>query len=390
MKNILTIIKKELCRFFTDKRMLATLILPGVLIYFVYSLMGGVMKDMMSVDSDYAYSVYVYNAPSEFNVFNNSEDYNIQVTTVNDKTSEHEHIINEVKEQNIDLYIVYEDSFETKLGTSNLPSVEMYYNSVSTTSQEIYTYYYTCLYSVSASVTYNFMINNDVNAVYDQATEDDIASMLMTMIMPFLLVVLLFSGCMTIATESIAGEKERGTIATLLVTPVSRSAISIGKIVALSITALVSALSSFLGLILSLPKLMEGVSLDIATSYGVGEYLALLGIIVVTVLMFTVILSIVSCFAKSVKEASTYATPIMIVVMVLGLVSSYGSTVASNNLLFYFIPVLNSVQCMTGIFSMSFNVVHFIITIVTNFVFVLLGVLVLNKMFDSEKMMFNK
>ena len=80
----------------------------------------------------------------------------------------------------------------------------------------------------------------------------------------------------------------------------------------------------------------------------------------------------------------------MIVVMVLGLVSSYGSTVASSNLLFYFIPVLNSVQCMTGIFSMSFNVVHFIITIVTNFVFVLLGVLVLNKMFDSEKMMFNK
>ncbi len=238
--------------------------------------------------------------------------------------------------------------------------------------------------------TPKIIINGNVDESYDQATKEDISSMMMTMIMPFLLTILLFSGCMTIAIESIAGEKERGTIATLLVTPVNRSAISIGKIVALSITALVSALSSFLGLILSLPKLMEGVSLDMAGVYGVSEYLALLGIIIVTVLLFTVVLSMVSCFAKSVKEANTYATPVMIVVMVLSLVSSYGSTVASTNLPFYFIPVLNSVQCMTGIFSMTFNPLYFVITIISNLVYVSLGVLVLNKMFDSEKMMFNK
>ena len=389
MRNILTIIKKELCRFFTDKRMLATLILPGLLIYFVYSLMGGVMKDMMKVDDSYTYSVYVANQPASLVVLNESEDYDIEVTEVANLDTDKDNLLVKLKDKDIDLFIIYDEDFDTKYNTSNIPNIEIYYNSVSTPSQEIYTYYSSCL-TMYAMGTPKIVINGNVDESYDQATKEDISSMMMTMIMPFLLTILLFSGCMTIAIESIAGEKERGTIATLLVTPVNRSAISIGKIVALSITALVSALSSFLGLILSLPKLMEGVSLDMAGVYGVSEYLALLGIIIVTVLLFTVVLSIVSCFAKSVKEANTYATPVMIVVMVLSLVSSYGSTVASTNLPFYFIPVLNSVQCMTGIFSMTFNPLYFVITIISNLVYVSLGVLVLNKMFDSEKMMFNK
>ena len=43
--NILTVMKKELRRFFGDRRMLATLILPGLLIYVIYSLMGGALAD---------------------------------------------------------------------------------------------------------------------------------------------------------------------------------------------------------------------------------------------------------------------------------------------------------------------------------------------------------
>ena len=53
MKDILTIMKKELVRFLTDKRMIATLFLPGILIYMIYSFMGGVMGDMFEADEDY-------------------------------------------------------------------------------------------------------------------------------------------------------------------------------------------------------------------------------------------------------------------------------------------------------------------------------------------------
>ena len=43
MKNVFTIIKKEFARFFKDKRMVITVLLPGLLIYLVYSVMGAVL-----------------------------------------------------------------------------------------------------------------------------------------------------------------------------------------------------------------------------------------------------------------------------------------------------------------------------------------------------------
>lgn len=60
------------------------------------------------------------------------------------------------------------------------------------------------------------------------------------------------------APESIAGEKERGTIATLLVTPMRRSSLALGKVFSLSIIALLAGCSSFIGTFAALPKMMGG------------------------------------------------------------------------------------------------------------------------------------
>ena len=58
MKNsILTIMKKELDRFFSDRRMVVSILLPGVLIYVMYSFMGTAMSSMYGVDEDYVPSI---------------------------------------------------------------------------------------------------------------------------------------------------------------------------------------------------------------------------------------------------------------------------------------------------------------------------------------------
>ena len=60
MSGIFTIMKKELRRFFTDTRMLVTvLLLPGLLIYVMYTVMGDAMGDMFMVEEDYVYRVGV-------------------------------------------------------------------------------------------------------------------------------------------------------------------------------------------------------------------------------------------------------------------------------------------------------------------------------------------
>ena len=61
MKDILTVIKKELKRFFTDYRMLAAMILPGILIYVIYSFMGPLISSNFNASSDYNYQIYTIN-----------------------------------------------------------------------------------------------------------------------------------------------------------------------------------------------------------------------------------------------------------------------------------------------------------------------------------------
>ena len=63
MKNLWTIVKKELARFFKDRRLMCSLILPGVLIYFVYSLMGGGLMDGLT-STEQTYEIYTLNAPA--------------------------------------------------------------------------------------------------------------------------------------------------------------------------------------------------------------------------------------------------------------------------------------------------------------------------------------
>ena len=197
---------------------------------------------------------------------------------------------------------------------------------------------------------------------------------------------LLYSGCTSVATESIAGEKERGTIATLLITPVGRSQIAFGKILALSLISLLSGASSTLGTVLSLPKMMGNTVSG--SVYSLREYLLLAMVALSTVLLMVTIISLISTFAKSVKEASTMTAPLMMVVTLVGVLGMAGLGSADNFAL-YLIPLYNSSQAMSGIFSFADVTVPVIITVLSNLAYSLAGVWLLTKLFHNEKILFN-
>lgn len=387
MKNILTILKKELKRFFTDYRMLLTLFLPGIIIYVMYSFMGDFLTKSMEVDPTYQYAVYVSNMPDKYNVLLESEEFNISTV---DTTSTLDQAKDKIENKELQLAVVFEEDFENKVQQGLKPNVQIYYNSSSTESMYIYQYFYQILSADGTEVTYDFEVNMQQGVNYDLATKEDTSIMMITMIAPYLLVMFLFSGCMALSSESIAGEKERGTIASLLVTPVDRKEIATGKVLALSITSLASAVVSFVGLIASLPKLM-GAQGDLTINmYKFDTYLSIFVIIILTVILFTVILSIISTLSKSVKEAAQYSSLVMILVVLMGLTSMTGVEGIASNSLLYLIPIYNSVQMLSGIFALNLSTVNFAITIVANVVYIALGIFLLSRMFQSEKIMFNK
>lgn len=391
MKNnaIFTIFKKELARFFKDRRTLIALIMPGILLYFVYSLMGNAMSSNLGTDEDHKSKIVIVNSPASIETLLSNAPVELTEISADKIDGIKEQIANEEK----DILVIFPENFDEKViaydPASGLPApnVEIYYNSASTNSSNAFGFMTSLLSAYESSMTNKFDVNMS-DKTFDLASEEDITAMIFSMMMPMLLVMLLFSGCMAVAPESIAGEKERGTIASLLITPTKRSHIAIGKILALSVLALISGASSTIGIMLSLPKLMgEEVALD-GSVYGVTDYTMLAVVILSTVLLFITLISIISAYAKNVKEASSYVSPLMIFSMVISITGMFG--VSAKNPAFFLIPIFNSVQSMIGIFSFEPNILNMAITVATNLVITAAGVFVLTRMFNSEKIMFNK
>ena len=264
------------------------------------------------------------------------------------------------------------------------PEVQIFYNSSETSSEKAFQAMSSVLNEFEGMLSNRFDLNKSDGVAYDLAKKEDAIGSIFSSMLPMLLLIFLFSGTLAVAPESIAGEKERGTIATLLVTPVKRSHIAIGKILALSIIALLSGASSTIGTVLSLPKLM-GAAGDLDGSvYSVTDYLLLAVVILSTVMVFVTVLSLISAYAKSIKEAQSYATPVMIILMVVGITAMFGNG-AKEELYYYCIPAYNSVQSMVRIFEFNVSAGTMLVTVVSNLAVTLLGAFVLTKMFQSER-----
>ncbi len=388
MRTVLTIIKKEFYRFFKDERLwLTAIVLPGVLIFAVYSLMGGIIDSVQQQEEDYFPTAIVVNMPTSLSpAF--SQAFKLSDGDVDGGKQL-------VKERKIDALIVFPERFDELIAQYSpasgqpAPNVEIYYDSSEEHSQIAFYKAESMLSAFEDAASNMFDVNRPAaEAVYDFADSQSSSRMILSMIVPMILLMLLFSGCMAVAPESIAGEKERGTIATLLVTPVKRGYVAVGKIAALSVMALLSGLSSCIGMMLALPRLAgsgSGLTISMLT---VGDYAALLGVVLSTVLVLIALIAIISAYAKSVKEASGLVVPVMLITMLCGVFSMFVTGVANIGL--FFIPIFNSALIISSIISGTMTGGALAVAICANIAFSAALVFVLARMFKSERIMFNR
>ena len=381
MKNIITIIKKELLRVFKDPKLIVVvLLLPGLLIFTLYSIMGNVMQNAGKDETPLI--VYTVNMPEDVKAIFDIKGFDINAEYTVIPLNKVDADKDKVKNKEIDLILVFEDNFLGKLSEVNPPKVTIYYNPTAAKSDNGFQKINAALSTLNPAAPQLFSAK--LESVYDEKIA---IGQTFAMLVPFVIISLLFSGCMSVAPDSIAGEKERGTMATLLKTPVKRREIAIGKIAALSILAIINAISSFIGLMLSMPKLM-GMG-DMTAIYGFKEYALILLVIISTVLIIISVMSVISSFARTVKEANMLIMPFMLVSMVVGITSLISSGAASAFYL-YLIPLYNSVQSITAVLTFNINIVNLIITTAVNIVYAGIFIFVLSKLFNREKIMFAK
>ncbi len=177
----------------------------------------------------------------------------------------------------------------------------------------------------------------------DLASAQEQVAKLLGGIVPYIFLLFCFSGCMYPAIDLGAGEKERGTLETLLTTPVPRVHLLAGKCAAITLAGVLSAVMAFASVALS-ARFIGDLPGPLADAIGdllaPGVVVTLLAMLIPLTLFFAATQLSLSFFAGSFKEAQSTISPMLIVVIVLAAIGLIPGVV-SLNVGTALVPVLN-------------------------------------------------
>lgn len=228
----------------------------------------------------------------------------------------------------------------------------------------------------------------------DSVTVSESAGMSMGGSIGMMLVVTIMLGAFYPAIDATTGEKERGTLETLLTLPVTNFQMIMSKYIAVSLFACVTAVLSLLSLggsvLFLLGSALSGSSEEILRFDPLvmaGWVPLLLLVVIVTALLITAFSMCFCVFAKSFKEANNYITPVMFVVMFASMAAMLPSLQLDYKAAL--IPIVNVSLLMKQVLAQQMNFSLVVITIGINFCYSVLIIWILAKMYDSENVLFN-
>lgn len=189
------------------------------------------------------------------------------------------------------------------------------------------------------------------------------------------------------ATDLTAGEKERGTLETLLTYPIKSSELIIGKFLAIVISTIITLVISIIFALASLWYVKNNfMSLkDIALNINVLSVLLMFVILTTYSLFISGLCIAIASFAKSFKEAQSTLTPVSLIVcapMLMELIDvRFGGYLA-------FIPIFNHTFVLNDIFAGNIDIFNIVSVIVSSILYASILIFVIVKQYQSEKILF--
>jgi len=208
--------------------------------------------------------------------------------------------------------------------------------------------------------------------------------------LPYLIVIWAFFGGMNIAGDLVAGEKEKQTLETLLITPLTRTQVVMGKLLALAAICLTSSMASLLGLGIYAILKPKGSELILANGLGISAMTILLTLVLLIplVILFASLLILASSYAKNVREAQTYLGLGSFVVMLPAIFSQFiGFTDYGRTVWIHFVPVLNTANNLRMILQGKPDFAGIGYTVVTGLILGGIATVVVVWMFNREELL---
>ena len=407
-KDSFIILRKELKRMFTDRRLIFMLvILPLIMLPLMYSFMGKATKARQSEITEYTSRIVVCTAlgsdvSTELFLLSLAA-LNTDVEIISSESIEETQ--QRLTSKDVELLIVMPDHMDDKLLDNEVFDFSIYHNSTADYSDFAFSQVEIAFGAVSEAVVREriidggmseeilsvFTINESLPVEsYDLATEGSIMGKIISMMMPFFIVIYLFANSMKVGLDSVAGEKERGTLAILLVNQVSRLSIVLGKMMSVMIAAIVGATSSAIGLKIASRYL---ISMYSETGEAIVEYTmtstALLQFAIIVIplaILISSLVLIVSTFAKNVKEGQGMIMPVYLAVMVMGVTTMQIGDTPPNWM--RLAPLFNSLVVLKDIFMQTAVWGNILFAVATSLLVAAVLIFAILRMFNNERVLF--
>jgi sodium transport system permease protein len=229
-------------------------------------------------------------------------------------------------------------------------------------------------------------INPIVSEYRNIASDKEMIGKLAGGFLPYIFIAFCFMGCMYPAIDLFTGEKERGTIETLLTTPVPRWQLLFGKMGVVVLSGLLAASAALLGLFLSMEtlngldndELLKVVHSILSPSFIVLMYCLLIPLTV----FFAGVMTPIAVYAKTFKEAQSIITPLNIVMVIPAMVGLFPGV--ELNVMTACIPVVNIVLSTKELIAGTLDPFLVALSFVVMTTLAVLAVFISYRRFDKE------
>ncbi|MCB2200533.1 ABC transporter permease subunit [bacterium] len=222
------------------------------------------------------------------------------------------------------------------------------------------------------------------------ASDEQMAASGLASFLPYMLILMTLTGAIYPAIDMTAGEKERGTLETLLASPAGRLEIVLGKYFAVMTTSVTSALISVISMMVMLTWGMVwlgaqmGEQLTFQISFG-NMMIAVLMMLPLAAL-FSSLLMTIAVFAKSTREAQSYIVPLNMLVILPAMMSMVPGS--EGDLQRAWTPVVNVSLVLKDILNGSLDPAQLGITLLSTTIYAIIGIFITTKVFQRENVLF--
>ena len=381
-KNILITFKKEIRAITRDKKYLLTILLYPLIIPAFIILMGYVFDD---------------NTESTYNIGINYELNNNEQTIINELSESYKLEFIENKSKN-DLKKLYEDGKIDSYIIKKDNKYTVYADDSSSRGSSAYAGSMAYLEGYNKFLSNNYLIGEDIdteiamnqiNYKFESLAKEGesyFSTMVIQMALAYLTMIIVQTAVNT-STDIIAGEKERGTLETVLTFPIKSSELISGKFLAIFASCVTTAL---IGISLSIPAVIF-IKATFEEFKDLQFHISALSIVFgIIIVLLNAALAAGMCIAlsgraKTFKEAQTNSSAIMF----LGMISMFKGILNMKSAgALLFVPLANCGVILDDIFFSNFDIKNILIVLGVSIVYIIIILKYISKQYKSEETLF--